>query len=123
MPVLIQRHNDIVVNKFEIKPFGLSIGRSIKNDIYLDDPSTSQKHAEITSKELKDGSYIYFIVDLGSTNSTYVNQQTIQEHLLSDQDEINIGIHYFKYIDENAESLEATRQYKKSWIPGVLVLK
>lgn len=123
MPVLVQRHNDLVVNKFEIPTNGLSIGRSIKNDIYLDDPSTSQQHAQIVVKELKDGSHIYFLVDLQSTNKTYANSKPIIEHLLSDQDQVDIGVHQFKYIDENRESLEATQQFKKSWIPGLLVLK
>ncbi len=123
MPVLIQRHNDIVVNKFEIDANGLTIGRSVKNDLYLDDPSTSQTHAKIVTKELKDGSLIYFLLDLESTNKTFVNQKAISEHLLIDQDEIEIGIHRFKFVDENKESLAATQQYKKSWIPGVLILK
>ena len=123
MPVLIQRHNDIVVNKFEIAPRGLTIGRSIKNDIYLDDPSTSQNHAKVVSKEMKDGSFIFFILDLESTNKTFVNGNPIKEHLLSDQDELEIGIYQFKFIDENKESLAATQQFKKSWIPGLLVLK
>ncbi len=123
MPVLVQRINDVVVNKFEIDHRGMTIGRSVKNDIYLDDPSTSQNHAKIVTKELKDGSFIYFIVDLESTNQTFVNQQPIKEHLLIDQDEISIGVHQFKYVDENKESLAATQQFKKTWIPGVFVLK
>lgn len=123
MPVLVQRHNDIIVNKFEVSSKGITLGRSVKNDVYLDDPSTSQSHAKIATKELKDGSLIYFLVDLDSTNKTFVNNNAIGEHLLTDQDEISIGIYQFKYIDENKESLEATQQYKKSWIPGVFVLK
>ncbi len=123
MPALIQYQNDTTVNKFKITGSGLTIGRSVKNDIYLDDPSVSQQHAKIEIKELKDGSFIYFVVDLDSTNHTYVNQQAITEHLLSDQDIIEIGLTNFKYIDENKESLAATKQFKKSWIPGVMVLK
>jgi len=123
MPVLIQYQNDITINKFEISGSGLTIGRSVKNDIYLDDPSASQQHAKIEIKELKDGALIYFVVDLDSTNHTYVNQQAIAEHLLSDHDMIEIGLTQFKYIDENKESLAATKQFKKSWIPGVMVLK
>ncbi len=123
MPVLIQRQNDLVVNKYEITQSGLTIGRSVKNDIYLDDPSASQQHAKIETKELKNGSFIYFVVDLASTNHTYVNQQATEEHLLSDQDVIEIGLSQFKYIDENKESLAATKQFKKSWIPGIMVLK
>lgn len=123
MPVLIQRQDDLVVNKHKITRSGLTIGRSVKNDIFLDDPAASQNHAQIEVKELKDGSLIYFVVDLKSTNHTYVNQQTIKEHLLSDQDEIEIGLSHFKYVDEDKESLAATKQFRKSWIPGLLVLK
>ncbi len=123
MPVLIQYQNDAAVNKFEITQSGSTIGRSVKNDIYLDDPSASLQHAKIETKELKDGSLIYFMVDLASTNHTYVNQQAVTEHLLSDQDMIEIGLTQFKYIDENKESLAATKQFKKSWIPGIMVLK
>lgn len=123
MPVLIQYQNDAVINKFEIKDSGLTVGRSVKNDVFLDDPSASQQHAKIEAKELKDGSLIYFVIDLDSTNHTYVNQQTITEHLLSDQDVIEIGLTNFRYIDENKESLAATKQFKKSWIPGIMVLK
>jgi pSer/pThr/pTyr-binding forkhead associated (FHA) protein len=123
MPVLIQHQNDLVVNKYQIPQSGLTIGRSVKNDIFLDDPSASQQHAKIEVKELKDGTFIYFVVDQASTNHTYVNQQAITEHLLSDLDVIEIGLTHFKYIDENKESLAATKQFKKSWIPGILVLK
>ncbi len=123
MPVIVQRQNEIIINKHPLPPSGLTIGRSVKNDIFLDDASVSQQHAKIEVKELKDGSLIYFIIDLESTNHTLVNQQAISEHLLSDQDEIEIGFTQFKYIDENKESLAATKQFKKSWLPGVLVLK
>ena len=123
MPVLIQYQNDAAVNKIEITQSGLTIGRSVKNDIYLDDPSASQRHAKVETKELKDGSFIYLVVDLASTNHTYVNQQAVKEHLLTDQDMNEIGLTQFKYIDENKESLAATKQFKKSWIPGIMVLK
>ncbi len=123
MPVIIQRQDEVAINKYEITQKGLSIGRSVKNDILLDDPSASQMHARIETKELKDGSLIYFVVDLQSTNCTYVNQKPVSEHLLTDQDEIEIGLSHFRYIDENKESLAATKQFKKSWIPGVMILK
>ncbi len=123
MPVIIQRQNDIIINKYEISENGLTIGRSVKNDLFLEDPSVSQFHAKVETKELKDGQLIYFIVDLESTNQTIVNNQSISQHLLSDQDVIEIGLSNFKYIDENSESLAATKEFKKSWIPGMLYLK
>ena len=123
MPVLIKHQNDAASNPFEITESGLTIGRSAKNSLLIDDPSVSQFHAKIDTKELKDGSLIYFIEDLESTNQTMVNSQAVKQHLLCDQDIINIGLNEFKYIDENTESLAATKAFKKSWIPGVLILK
>ncbi|MBV1908552.1 MAG: FHA domain-containing protein [Kangiellaceae bacterium] len=123
MPILVQRLNDLIVDKIEIPQKGLSIGRSVKNDVYLDDPSTSQIHSKIETKELKDGNLIYFISDLNSTNQTFVNGNSIKEHLLCDQDVIEIGVNQFKFVDENEESLAATQQFKKSWIPGILILR
>jgi len=123
MPVIIQRQDEIIINKHQIPSTGLTIGRSVKNDVYIDDPAASQQHAKIEIKELKDGSLIYFLIDLDSTNHTFVNQQAVSEHLLCDQDTIEIGLSQFKYIDEDKESLAATKQFKKSWIPGVMVLK
>jgi FHA domain-containing protein len=123
MPVIIQKQNEIVINKYIIPQTGLTIGRSVKNDIIVDDLSTSQRHAKIDARVLKDGSFIYFITDCQSTNGTMVNQHKIEEHLLSNNDAIDIGNCQFCYIDENKESLAATKQYKKSWIPGILVLK
>ncbi len=123
MPFLLHLLSDANGQKHPIPEQGLTIGRSIKNSIFLDDPSASQHHARIDVKELKDGSLIYFLCDLESTNKTFANQQPIKEHLLSDQDFIEIGVNQFRYLDENQESLAATKQFKKSWIPGVLVLK
>jgi pSer/pThr/pTyr-binding forkhead associated (FHA) protein len=123
MPLLLHITSDSSGQKHQISGDGLTIGRSIKNSIYLDDPSASQVHARIDVKELKDGSLIYFLTDLESTNHTYVNQHPVKEHLLSDQDFIEIGVNHFRYIDEDKESLAATKQFKKSWIPGILVLK
>ncbi len=46
----------------------ISIGRSNTNDIILPDPSVSRRHAELRS----DGDGRYFLIDLDSTNGTYV---------------------------------------------------
>jgi len=46
----------------------ITIGRSNTNDIILPDPSVSRQHAELRS----DGRGRYFLIDLDSTNGTYV---------------------------------------------------
>ncbi|MCW8999361.1 MAG: FHA domain-containing protein [Kangiellaceae bacterium] len=123
MAVLVQLLEGEVLNKFKIGKKGLSIGRSINNDIYLDDPSVSQKHAQIELKQLTDGAYVCFLHDLESTNHTFVNNSEVKTHLLADQDLINIGTKHFKYIDDENEKLAQTKAFKKSWIPGMYYLE
>jgi len=123
MPAIFQQQNDVNLSKYDLTREGLTIGRSAKNDVYLDDPSVSQFHANIEAKELKNSNLIYFINDLNSTNKTKVNAQVVEQYLLNDQDIIEIGLNQFKYVDEDSESLAATQAFRKSWIPGVKILK
>ena len=123
MPAIFQQQNELNLSKYEVTLQGLTIGRSAKNDVYLDDPSVSQFHSNIEVKTLKNNDLIYLINDLKSTNKTKVNGQIIEQHLLSDQDIIEIGLNQFKYVDQNSESLAATQAFRKSWIPGVKILK
>jgi len=122
MAYWIQIIEDKVFNKHEIPDSGLTIGRSVKNDIYLNDPSVSQQHARVEVKQLTDGAKIYFIRDLNSTNHTYVNGEPVEEYPLSHGDEINIGTNLFRFLDEENEKLELTKAFKKSWIPGMYYL-
>ncbi|HRU51522.1 MAG TPA: protein kinase [Planctomycetota bacterium] len=65
----------------------ITIGRSVKCDITLNDCSTSRNHLEIYTKEGQ-----YFLEDKGSLNGTIVNGQSIQNpYLLKDGDRIEIG--------------------------------
>jgi len=57
---------------FDCKGPELTIGRVSGNDIVLRDPGTSKRHARLV---IKDGRFI--VVDMKSTNGTYVNGQRI----------------------------------------------
>ncbi len=63
-----------------------SLGRRL-TDIILDDPKASGHHAEIR----KDGAS-YRLVDMKSTNGTFLNRRRVDEMVLSDQDVIEIGM-------------------------------
>lgn len=63
-----------------------SMGRAESNTVPLKDAKISRQHAQIQ----KQGNE-YVIVDLNSSNGTYVNGQRIEEHVLSNGDEIQIG--------------------------------
>lgn len=66
-----------------------TVGRHGDADIVIDDPTISRRHAEITLSDDK-----YFLLDLGSTNGSFVNQHNIgtSEYRLTDGDEISFGL-------------------------------
>ncbi|RJP34428.1 MAG: FHA domain-containing protein [Phycisphaerales bacterium] len=62
------------------------IGRDPSCDIWVDDPSTSRRHAQFTCTP--EG---YVVEDLGSKNGTLVNDQPRDRHLLADNDVVLLG--------------------------------
>jgi len=64
----------------------ISIGRNLNSNIFLDDITISRNHAKIINDQ-----GIYTIVDLESTNGTYVNKVREKEKILKNNDEIQIG--------------------------------
>jgi hypothetical protein len=64
-----------------------TIGRSNKNDIHLkDDETVGREHAQILFRQGK-----FWLYDLASTNSSYVNGKKIEKHDLVEGDEILLG--------------------------------
>jgi pSer/pThr/pTyr-binding forkhead associated (FHA) protein len=64
----------------------ISLGRSPENAIHIDDPSVSSRHAQLQASADS-----YVLRDLGSTNGTRVNGDTITEVLLKPGDDIRFG--------------------------------
>ena len=80
----------------------ITIGRVQGNDVILPKGNVSKRHARIV---LKDGKFI--IVDLKSTNGTYVNGRKITSPLVvKETDKIYIG-DFILGVDEGAEGAEA----------------
>src|SRR5512141_3175007 len=61
----------------------LTIGRAAKSDVFLAEPGVSRHHARVERRGAS-----YAIVDLGSTNGTWLGLQKIAEHVLLDGDTI-----------------------------------
>jgi len=64
----------------------VTIGRLPECDVVIADKGASRRHAQIRSKDER-----FTLTDLGSTNGTRLNGQTIQTRELADGDRITIG--------------------------------
>ena len=77
----------------------LTIGRGGEADFVLTDDGVSRRH--LTVEKLEDGRVQ--VVDLGSSNGTYVNRDRVDRSVLRDGDKIHIGstvILKFSYSDK-----------------------
>lgn len=84
------------INELAITDKNISIGRRPDNDIPLDNPIVSGKHATI---HVMGGDCIY--EDLGSTNGSFIGSKQIKKHILQNNDSILIG--EFKITYEEIE--------------------
>lgn len=72
----------------------VTLGRDVSNQFRLHDTESSRRHAEL--RRLPSGDYQ--IVDLGSSNGTFVNRKPVQAHALQPGDEIQIGQTILVYV-------------------------
>ena len=75
------------------------IGRSEHNDIAISSRFVSRHHALL----VRHGSST-FLMDLNSTNGTYVNSRRVSNHVLVHDDVITLGHHRIKFNDPHAVS-------------------
>ena len=125
MAMLVLLHEGLTIKRIPLQKAEVRIGRKADSDIFLDDNIASLNHAVIEMKENpkeKSGAE-YYVVDLGSTNHTYVNSKKIKRKKLVHNDTIRIGKHVFKFIDESTPEADKTTKLHKSWIPGVYYTK
>jgi diguanylate cyclase (GGDEF)-like protein len=101
--------------KWNLDQLTITLGRSSKCDIQIDQESVSRHHARITSsgKSLT-------VRDLGSTNGTYVNDELIDEHVLRDGDLLKIGRTIFKFLTGgNIENSYHEEIYRLTTVDGL----
>ncbi len=94
---LVVIHGDGLGKKYDLAQPEVTIGRSSKSDIQVDQESVSRLHARVVS----DGGKVT-IEDGGSTNGTFVNdEQADGAFRLRNGDLIKIGRTIFKFIASN----------------------
>ncbi|VAW94855.1 hypothetical protein MNBD_GAMMA22-1658 [hydrothermal vent metagenome] len=121
MACLVQYKEGVAGLKLHINKQQFTIGRGNDNDIVIEDDLVSSHHAVIEAVEglNKAGVVDYYIKDLDSTNKTLVNDSSVSLYKLSSDDFVGIGIHVFKFVNDDLDNMETTLQLHKSWFPGV----
>jgi len=89
--VLVGKIGDKLL-RFPLFKSRLTIGRTADNDIQLNAPFISRRHAVVTT----DGETTR-VIDWGSKNGVYVNSTRITEHFLGNGDILTIGNAHFRY--------------------------
>lgn len=116
MAKLILSMDELVLKEINLAKERTTIGRKPHNDIQIDNLAISGEHAVVISI-LND----CFLEDLGSTNGTFVNGQSIKKHFLQNGDTIELGKYRLKYINDTPQQV-ASADFEKTMIlrPGAM---
>ena len=80
--------------KFELEDGMMGLGRDSSNLIQVHDTEVSRRHAEIR----REGD-AYTVVDLGSSNGTFVNGERVEQHELASGDRLQVGSTLMLFTD------------------------
>ncbi|HEY9398145.1 MAG TPA: FHA domain-containing protein [Burkholderiales bacterium] len=111
MAKLILSMDGLVLKEIALTKERTTIGRKPHNDIQIDNLAVSGEHAVIVTI-LNDS----FLEDLGSTNGTSVNGQTIKKHFLQTNDVIELGKYKLKYVNETAAPGKAPEEFERTMV-------
>jgi len=87
--------------RFELEGQTIGLGRDSGNPLQIHDTEVSRQHAELQRAD-----NTYLLVDLGSSNGTFVNGTRVHRHRLSTGDQVQMGSTLMLYTGPPEESLE-----------------
>jgi pSer/pThr/pTyr-binding forkhead associated (FHA) protein len=84
--LLVVKRGPNAGSRFLLDQDTTSAGRHPDSDIFLDDVTVSRRHAEFRREG---GEFV--VIDVGSLNGTYVNREPVDQAVLANGDEVQIG--------------------------------
>ncbi len=98
VPTLMIIHGRSIGDRYILDKPSITLGRIPENDIEISDPMISRHHFRIVRESVDR----LVLIDLKTTNGTYLNDQHVFEAVLSDGDRIKVGetVLRFSYHDE-----------------------
>ncbi len=91
----------------------INIGRRLDNQLVLEDPHISRRHAQL---RVRGGRFVLY--DLNSTAGTRVNGKSIQESVLQPGDVVTLAMVQLIYNEDEAGPPDVTPQYKPPFKSG-----
>jgi len=77
----------------------MTIGRARENDICIPSNGVSRDHARLLMNARS-----VTIVDMGSANGCFVNDEPVKRHKLHEGDVLRIGDRSFRFVNDSASS-------------------
>jgi len=126
-PALIVMAGSDLGKVFHFDEKGRTLGRDVEAQIPLMDSLVSRRHAQVYRQRAEEGDAVYYIiVDLHSTNGTFINGERISRAFLQDGDKIQIGntVLKFTFHDETDHRYqqEIQRRIQLDDLTGLLSL-
>ena len=104
MATIILKLKDKILGEYQLNEgASLSLGRRKDNDLIIEDRAVSGHHAKIDSLDNR-----FMLIDLQSSNGSFVNEQLVRSHWLEHDDVISIGDHSLVF-----EHPEGERKFTK----------
>jgi pSer/pThr/pTyr-binding forkhead associated (FHA) protein len=104
--LLIVINGATIGKNFKVEHNLTTIGRHPENDIWLNDPTVSRRHAVIRRRGDN-----FFVDDVGSSNGTFLHGDRIEyESSLSSYDELYIGAFAFLFVQGGTSSQASSRK-------------
>jgi diguanylate cyclase (GGDEF)-like protein len=114
--VIYTKEPSLLGKRFVLDISPMRIGRGAENHIVLEGDSVSRRHAHIEQR-----GNVWWAVDDGSTNGTYVNDEQISREMgLANGDRIKVGPTIFKYLSgQDVEAQYHEEIYRMTIIDGL----
>jgi diguanylate cyclase (GGDEF)-like protein len=114
--VIYTKEPTLLGKRFVLEQPMVRIGRGADNQIVLEGDSVSRRHAHFERRGT-----LWYAVDDGSTNGTYVNEQQIPHEVeLRTNDRIKVGPTIFKYLSgADAEAKYHEEIYRMTIVDGL----
>ncbi len=115
--VIYTKESALLGKRYVLEQSPMRVGRGTDNQIVLEGDSVSRRHAHWERR-----GDIWWVIDDGSTNGTYVNDELItKQHALANGDRVKVGGLIFKFLTgADVESQYHEEIYRMTIVDGLV---